>query len=121
MEPNLELVTGSFFTGMSKAGGVLGERISEASLKRNSPPPFFLWVFVFGVNSHFFPTKEKNFAFYMLTRWLISKCRNVNAVMDEDGADLLAYAATWWPESVIKNSRSARSRSITQIVPLMLL
>lgn len=35
MEPNLELVTGSFFTGMSKARSVLRERIFEASLKGN--------------------------------------------------------------------------------------
>lgn len=40
MEPNLELVTGSFFTGMSKAGSVLRERIFEASLKGN----FFLFL-----------------------------------------------------------------------------
>lgn len=38
MEPNLELVTESFFTGMSKAGSVLRERIFEASLKGNFPP-----------------------------------------------------------------------------------
>lgn len=75
MEPNLELVTGSFFTGMSKAGSVLRERTSEAFLKGN----FRLLnlkkkerkkkkkrAFVFGMNSHFFLQQRKHLLF---VRW----------------------------------------------------
>lgn len=67
MEPNLELVTGSFFTGMSKAGGILRERIFEASLKRNFP--LLLMALCVWGKFAFLSNKGKNFAFYMLTQF----------------------------------------------------
>lgn len=63
MEPNLELVTGSFFTGMSKAGSVLRERVSEASLKRNFSLFFFLMGLCFRKKCEFITNRKQNNAF----------------------------------------------------------
>lgn len=93
MEPNLELVTGSFFTGMSKAGIVLRERIFEASLKGNFYLFFFFkWVFVAGRNANLSQTQSKtnlfSFALNILKQLsgnVLIRLTYVDASMRKDG------------------------------------
>lgn len=66
MAPNLELVTGSFFTGKSKAGSVLGEReeaLSEALQTRKFDMLFnfqLYWLISIKKNNNIFHTRVKS-------------------------------------------------------------
>lgn len=80
-EPNLELVTGSFFTGMSKARRVLRDRVFEASLKGN---PFFNGPLLQEEMRIYHKHKAKQIFYFICFKYLeaikffflIFKCRN---------------------------------------------
>lgn len=67
MAPNLELVTGSFFTGKSKAGSVLGER--EEAHSEACKPGNLICCSVVLVNQH-----KKNIYFSHKSK----KCADMN-------------------------------------------